>query len=689
MNRNQTPFVQRLLVLMTIVTVLVGFLTTVWLVPQVAAWVTFGHSAPLGFWRAQAMFIHLLSTDKAHTNAYPPVIAAAISDHSRLAIVVGLVLACEMSLAVGAVLRLDRTTSRPMADRRWWDPRGIRPRAFARPHTIDELLVTDPDPMRLVVGRYDQALLAVQENLQTLVVAAPRTGKTSGLVIPAILEHAGPVINTTVRTDVRDRTIALRSKLGRVFVWDPFGKKTDGWDLLRGCEDWAHALRCARWLTSAESIGDGGNTEYFKLEAEQLLAPLLHAAALWPMQPFKTMRDVYKWVQIRAEDEPMEILHMAKAEDAIRRFQSVYAYNDRQRDGIIGAAAAVLHAYGQPAVERTLTATNMLTPEKLFAPGQTNTLYIVADREHQKMLAPLVVTLISTLLHHVAAQENDGRPLQPPCLCALDETANIAPLEDLPEILATSLPSIRFVTVWHSVAQIQRHYQDHGAGELLALSQAKIFLGSITDRATVDEVTRLLANRSQDRLSTDERASQSLQRTSDRKGLLIHTHKPPVVFRQRRYYLDTDLRRLATGMPLEKRLNPLAFLLPALMILAFTAIALLVGPRMALLSTLAMVAVFLAPLRQSLDRAASAVATVAVAVVGLGAGSPPLATATPTATPPAVIHTQPANERAVVAPAALTASRPASNVSALSVVMTARRTRHRIPGRSSTQAPRP
>jgi type IV secretion system protein VirD4 len=484
-----------------------------------------------------------------------------------------------------------------MADRRWWDPRGIR-RAHSRARTPSTSCWSlPPDPMRIVVGRYDQALLAVEANLQTLVVAAPRTGKRSGLVIPAILEHAGPVINTTVRTDVRDQTIARRAKLGRVFVWDPFGKETDGWDLLQGCEDWSHALRCARWLTSAESIGDGGNTAYFKLEAEQMLAPLLHAAALWPMQPFKTMRDVYNWVQIRAEDEPMEILHMAKAEDAIRRFQSVYAYNDRQRDGIIGAAAAVLQAHGNPAVERTLTAHSMLTPEKLFAPGQTNTLYIVSDREHQKLLAPLVVTLISSLLHYVAGRENDNRPLQPRACARWTRQPTSPRSKTCPTILATSLPSMRFMTVWHSVAQIQRHYQDQGAGELLALSQAKIFLGSITDRATVDEVTRLMANRSQDPLSTDERASQSLQRTSDREGLLIHTHKPPVVFRQRRYYLDTDLKQLAIGV--------------------------LVGPRMACLSALAMGAMFLAPLRHSLGRAAAAVATVALVVVALGDGASP------------------------------------------------------------------
>lgn len=640
MNRNQTPFAQRLAVFLAILTAIGGLLTTVWLAPQVAAWVTSGHSPALGFWKAQAMFVHTLSSTKAHGSAYPPAIASAIADHLRFAVIVALLLAVEASVVVGLLLRFDRTTSRPMADRRWWDPRGLRPRAFARPHTIDELLVAEPDPMRVVVGRFDQSLLAVEPNLQTLVVAAPRTGKTSGLVIPSILEHTGPVINTTVRTDVRDQTIARRRQLGQVFVWDPFGAETDGWDLLHGCQDWAHALRCARWLTRAGNIGDGGNTEYFKLEAEQLLAPLLHAAALWPMQPFKTMGDVYAWVMTRAEEEPHAILEMRGAEDAIRRFQSVYAYNDRQKDGIIGAASAVLQAYGHPSVERTLNAERMLTPEKLFAPGQANTLYIVADREHQKQLAPLVVTLISTLLHHATQEENAGNPMQPPCLCALDETANIAPLEELPEILATSLPSVRFMTVWHSVAQIRRHYEAEGASELLALSQAKVFLGSITDRATVDEVTRLLANRDQDPLSTDERASQALQRTSDREGLLIHTHKPPVFFRQRRYYQDPELKRLATGTePVTRpRFSPLAPVLGVQALLALVVISVMVSPRMALLAAVAAGGLVLAPLHRSLVRAAVAIATVALVVVALAAGHPAPAAASAARGPVAGNH---------------------------------------------------
>ena len=62
-------------------------------------------------------------------------------------------------------------------------------------------------------------------------------------------------------------------------------------------------------------------------------------------------------------------------------------------------------------------------------------------------------------------EQTDSWPVAP---FALDKTANIAPLEDLPQILAASLPSARFLSVWHSVARIHRHYGEPAAAELLA-----------------------------------------------------------------------------------------------------------------------------------------------------------------------------------------------------------------------------
>jgi type IV secretory pathway TraG/TraD family ATPase VirD4 len=178
-------------------------------------------------------------------------------------------------------------------------------------------------------------------------------------------------------------------------------------------------------------------------------------------------------------------------------------------------------------------------------------LYIVAGREHQQLVAPLVVTMLSSLLHWLSERENrTNSGLWPPALFALDETASIAPIQDLPGILATSLGSgVRFMTVWHSVAQIRRVFGVDAAAEILALSQAKVFMGSITDQFTREEVIGLLGQRQrQDPGSTGWKAevmtAQALQRTTAGEGLLINGELAPVIFRQRRHYLDGDLRRL-------------------------------------------------------------------------------------------------------------------------------------------------
>jgi type IV secretory pathway TraG/TraD family ATPase VirD4 len=538
----------RLLPLLVLSATLALVALTAWIGPQLAAWTATGHWPALGFWQAQGALVRAVAGTGDPTRSYPALLRRALPTPAVFWSVQALLSLTEASLIAATVRAVDRRASRPVSDRRWWRLTGARPRAFARSHTIGELLVDRPDPDRIVIGRYGQPprLLAVQDNVQTLVVAAPRSGKTSGVIIPALLEHAGPCVNTSVRTDVVTNTVARRRQLGQVWVWDPFGTNSDGWDPLQGCEEWEHALLVARWLGHAMRLGASHSQEYFDQEAEGLTAPLLHAAAV---DPGRSILDVYRWILAREQNEPKGILRAAGAADAQERLENVYAYTERQRDGIIGTAAVQLKVYGHPAAARTAARHGGITPQSLFADGQANSLYVVAGREHQQLLAPLVVTLLSSLLHHLAQTENkNGHGLWPPALFALDETANIAPLEDLPQILATSLPSARFLTVWHSVAQIRRHYGQDAAAELLALSQAKVFLGSITDGHTVTELTRLLGQRASEQNQNPEiLTAQALQRTTSGEGLLIHTHQPPTFYKQRRYYDDSGLTRMAAA----------------------------------------------------------------------------------------------------------------------------------------------
>jgi type IV secretion system protein VirD4 len=480
---------------------------------------------------------------RALSNAFPPA--------GGFWTIAALVAIGKMAAGFAIARDVEIRMSRPAPDRRWWQVRGLRPQEFGRYRTVKELIVQRPTPERIIVGHIGRpsARVAVSNNMQMAVLAAPRTGKSSGLVIPALLEHEGPVVTTSVRTDVVEHTIARRRRLGKVWVWDPFGSKTDAWDLLHGCENWEHALLVARWLGHARKIGEGINQDYFDEEAEGLVAPYLHAAAL---TPDVTAAGVYRWILDRDDKEADTILDDVGAHDARDRLRSVYAYTERQRDGILGTAAVQLKAYGHPAADRTARRAEGVTPEELF--DGPNTLYIVAGRDHQQLLAPLVVTMVSSLLFWLGERENrTGRALTPQALFALDETASIAPIQDLPQILATSLGSgVRFLTVWHSVAQIRRHFGVDAAAEIIALSQAKVFMGSITDQFTRQEVIDLLGQRQ--RITGSSRppevmTAQALQRTTAGEGLLINGELPPVVFRQRRHYLDRGLRRLKAGGP--------------------------------------------------------------------------------------------------------------------------------------------
>jgi len=504
-----------------------------WVCAVVAGWVHSGQFPRIAVSDAVKATLseEFWSADPA--SAYPRDVARSLPGvwgfWSTAAIIVTFVAA----LVVAAAREIAERMAQTVTDRRFYHVfRGRRPQAFGRYRTVKDALVVDaPQPERLIVGTIANppALVAVRPHAQVCAIAAPHSGTTSGMIVPAVLEHAGPVVSTAAKSDVVHATLQRRAGMGEIFVWDPFGEQTDSWDPLQGCERWSHALIAARWMGHALALGETESAEYYDEAAQELAAPLLHAAALTAT---KTIVDVYGWVRDRDVQTPAGILAEAGAEDACARLRAVYGLNERRKDSIIGAVQVHLKAYGHPAVARTAKRGQGITPEGLFD-GRANTVYVVAAREHQRLLAPLAVTMLSSLVYYATKYESQaGRRMSPPALFALDETAQIAPLQELPQILSVSHEiGIRFVTVWHSLAQIRQRYGADAAAEILALSQAKIFLGSITDEATRHELLRLLGKRGDE---YEGPTAQALQRLHAGQGLLIHSEQPPLFFTQRR-----------------------------------------------------------------------------------------------------------------------------------------------------------
>lgn len=82
--------------------------------------------------------------------------------------------------------------------------------AWGRSRQLRTLAVARAETGRLTLGRIGRRLVAAETRQSVLVIAPTQAGKTTGLVIPAILEWQGPVLATSVKRDLLDETLARR-----------------------------------------------------------------------------------------------------------------------------------------------------------------------------------------------------------------------------------------------------------------------------------------------------------------------------------------------------------------------------------------------------------------------------------------------------------------------------------------------
>lgn len=411
--------------------------------------------------------------------------------------------------------------------RRSYDWRGSRPRPWARHR---DLRRPRKQPAGFSLGRLDGRSIHADEGVHVAVIAPTRAGKTTRCVIPWLLEHHGPAIVTSTKRDVLDATRTQREREGRVWIFDPFGVETTSWSPITGCEEWSYALRQAQWLADASSDGDSEVARYWRGEAAKLLAPLLHAAAIDQLG----IRDVLAWVDNQDARAPIRILGAADAKAPARQINAVAELDPRNRGTTYMSAGSVLAAYRYPETERA-TGDEFVPQRFLRAPRDT--LYVIAAERDQRLLAPMLVALLSALIHE-AIESNTFMNSSCRLRVLLDEAANIAPLTDMPRMLSQAAGhGIRIATVWQSLAQMRERYHAD-ADTILANSNAQLFLGPIADeitRAHALELTGSHAGVDSDGRRQPSPARALSQLTSGR-ALLIDGGRPPAVVRLDPYW---------------------------------------------------------------------------------------------------------------------------------------------------------
>lgn len=120
-----------------------------------------------------------------------------------------------------------------------------------------------------------------------LILGPPRSGKTTSVMIPAVIAHHGAVVSTSTKPDVLAATARSRGHLGPVWQFDPTGAGAVAvveqlrWSPVTCGADWDGALLMSRAMVSGAGVGAGvSDQSHWARRAQALLASLLHAAAV-------------------------------------------------------------------------------------------------------------------------------------------------------------------------------------------------------------------------------------------------------------------------------------------------------------------------------------------------------------------------------------------------------------------------
>jgi type IV secretion system protein VirD4 len=427
------------------------------------------------------------------------------------------------------------------------------------------LTVREPEPGRVILGRTPGLLgrlLAAEDCHSVLVFGPTGSWKTSGLVVPGVLEWSGPLLATSVKPDLLRATLAHRARLGQVVVIDPLGAsgvKAARWTPLASCGTWAGAQQTAVQLANAieQTPTEEQRPEhrFWKTMGTKFLAPMLYAAAVKGLG----MADVLHWLDSREDQQIKDILDAARVPAALDAWESSQYRTDRAVDSLYATAEEVLHVYGN---ERVAASTEGHDLDLEHFLSGNHTIYLYAPAHQQRLLRPLFETITQQVM--AAAQEQaalspDGM-LQPRLGLFLDEAGNCAALSDL-DVLATTArgQGIQLVTVWHDKSQLEARYGTK-ASTILNNHRAKLFLSGLADLSALELGARLIGDQalternrsmgSDGRHSLNESTSyrpllpvEDLRRLHPGEGVLLYGHLRPVPIRLRPYYTPREQAR--------------------------------------------------------------------------------------------------------------------------------------------------
>lgn len=371
-----------------------------------------------------------------------------------------------------------------------------------------------------------------------LAIMAPRSGKTTGLAIPAILRAPGAVLLTSNKAagDAYTATLRARAQRGRVWTLDPqqiaHAERAMWWNVLADARDLEGARRLAGHFVTA-SVDEGNQGDFWSTAAANTLTSLFLAAA----RNERPVTDVLTWLASPSDRTPIDLLRDAGFEAVAAQLQGTVSGAVETRDGIYETARQYAACLLAPEIAAWVTPQRNL-PE--FRPedfaNSHDTLYLLSKDGGGSASALIAAAADAVMRAAVAQAERDGGRLDPPLLAILDEAANVCRISDLPDLYShLGSRGVIPITILQSYRQGVRVWGEAGMDALWSAATVKLIGSGIDDADFADKLSRLIG----------EHDVVTLSRTSSESGRSTSTS-----MRQERILPADAIRALPKGTAL-------------------------------------------------------------------------------------------------------------------------------------------
>nr|WP_197981581.1 TraM recognition domain-containing protein [Frigoribacterium sp. CFBP 8754] len=337
----------------------------------------------------------------------------------------------------------------------------------------------------------------------TIGIAGPRVGKTTSLVVPAILAAPGALLTTSNKPDTVETTRKMRDQVGTTWVFDPQQlvdeEPTWWWNPLSYVTDDTTAARLAgHFAAGSREAGDKGDA-FFDPAGKDLLAGMLLAASL----DQRPITDVFGWLTDPDNREMVSILRKGGFELIADDVESASRTSPKQRDGVYGTARKMAACLKNSSIGRWVTplGQNMAGDTRpQFNPDEfvrsTDTLYSLS-KEGEGTAAPLVTALTVAVVEagERLAKTQPGGRLTTPLLCILDEAANVCRWKDLPDLYSHyGSRGIPIMSIFQSWSQGVDVFTLAGMRKLFSAANEVVYLGGVKETEWLRELSELIGD---------------------------------------------------------------------------------------------------------------------------------------------------------------------------------------------------